>query len=441
MKHVVIIGNGIAGTTAARFIRKQSDYRVTMVSSESDHFFSRTALMYIYMGHMTYEHTKPYEDWFWAKNNIDLVRGYVDKVDVDSQQISIDGHRKLDYDILIVASGSKSNKFGWPGQDLTGVQGLYSLADLNEMELRTSKVDRAVVVGGGLIGIEMAEMLHSRHIPTTFLVREAGYMDYLLPEQESSMIGDEIKRHNIDLRLSTELKEIHGTSGSANAVTTSRDEKIDCQFVGLTAGVSPAVDFLGGSGIEVGRGVRVNEFFETSASNVYAIGDCAEFVDPAYGHRPIEQLWYTGRKQGKTVARNICGSRTPYDKGVFFNSAKFFTIEYQTYGIVPASDTELSQSLLWEDRERQKLIRICYNPSTNQVSGFNLLGVRFRHDQCEAWLKAGAPVDDVIGSLRKADFDPEFVSKHSRTAAQAIGNEITNENERGGRRSASPATT
>ena len=166
MKHIVIVGNGIAGVTAARFIRKMSDHRITIISSESDHFFSRTALMYIYMGHMTYEHTKPYEDWFWSKNRIELIRGYVTSVDTRLRTVLLDGQRPMHFDNLIIASGSKSNKFNWPGQDLTGTQGLYSLADLQEMETRTRDISRAV------IGIEMAEMLHSRHIPTTFLVRE-----------------------------------------------------------------------------------------------------------------------------------------------------------------------------------------------------------------------------------------------------------------------------
>lgn len=419
MKHVVIIGNGIAGTTAARFIRKYSDYRITIVSSESDHFFSRTALMYIYMGHMTYEHTKPYEDWFWTKNRIDLVRGFVNSIDTDAHNITIDGHRRLDYDYLIIASGSKSNKFGWPGQDLTGVQGLYSLADLEEMELRTEAIEHAVVVGGGLIGIEMVEMLHSRHIPTTFLVREDSYMDYLLPKEESAMVVDEIRRHHVDLRLSTELQEIHGESGFANAVTTKDGSRIKCQFVGLTAGVSPSIDFLKDSDIATGRGVHVNEFFETNIQNVYAIGDCAEFIDPNIAHRPVEQLWYTGRKHGKAVALNICKERMPYDKGVFFNSAKFFTIEYQTYGTVPVADSPESHSLVWSDEQRRQLIRICYNPETKIVNGFNLLGVRFRHKQCEAWITAKVTVDHVVDGLRRAGFDPEFANS-TATNAQKI---------------------
>ena len=199
--HVVIIGNGITGITAARFVRKLSGSRITIISSETDHFYARTALMYIYMGHMRYQETKPYEDHFWPKNGLDLVRGYVTKVDTRSKVVCVADGPDLAYDKLLIATGSKSNKFGWPGQDMPGVQGLYGISDLVLMERNTQGINRAVVVGGGLIGIEMAEMLHSRQIPVTFLVRENSYMDYLFPAEESSIINDEIRRHHIDLRL------------------------------------------------------------------------------------------------------------------------------------------------------------------------------------------------------------------------------------------------
>ena len=167
-KHVVIIGNGITGVTAARFIRKLSRCRITIISAETDHFYARTALMYLYMGHMRYQDVKPYQDHFWTDNNIDLVRGYATRVDTAAQTVQIGGGRTIGYDTLLLATGSRSNFFGWPGQDLDGVQGLYGIPDLVTMERWTRNIDRAVVVGGGLIGIEMAEMLHSRGIPVTF---------------------------------------------------------------------------------------------------------------------------------------------------------------------------------------------------------------------------------------------------------------------------------
>ena len=126
MRKIAIIGNGISGITAARHLRKRGSDEIVVISGETDHFFSRTALMYIYMGHMTYEHTKPYEDWFWTKNNIQLMRGWVQELNPETKTLYLSDGKSLTYDVLIIATGSKSNKFGWPGQDLPGVQGLYN---------------------------------------------------------------------------------------------------------------------------------------------------------------------------------------------------------------------------------------------------------------------------------------------------------------------------
>lgn len=412
--HVVIIGNGISGVTAARFIRKRSDdARITMISDETDHFYSRTALMYIYMGHMRYKDTKPYEDWFWGKNRIDLKRDYVEEIDTESKRLRLRSGESADYDVLLIATGSKPNLFGWPGQDLEGVQGLYGIPDLHQMERDTRGIDRAVVIGGGLIGIEMAEMLHSRHIPVTFLVREAGYMDYVIPPQESGMINEEIRKHGIDLRLATELKELLGDqSGRVRAAVTDKGDEIPCGFAGLTVGVHPNIDVVRKSEIDTNRGVLVNEYFETSADDVYAVGDCAEFREDGIGTKRIEQLWYTGRMHGKTVAKTICGERTAYDPGPYFNSAKFLTIEWQVYGDITPVTTADIESVFWMDPKQKKSIRIQYASDSGRVLGFNLMGVRYRHDVCERWLRAGRSIDYVLEHVAEANFDPEFARKH-----------------------------
>lgn len=410
--NVVIIGNGISGITAARFIRKFSDRPITVVSDESDHFYSRTALMYIYMGHLTYRQTKPYEDWFWEKNRIDLVRGYVRHVDTESRRLTLAGGNTMEYTDLIIATGSKSRKFGWPGQDLRGVQGLYNLQDLELLQTTSKGVERAVIVGGGLIGIELAEMLHSRNIHVILLVREQEYWANILPLDEGRMIGKHIREHHIDLRLSTELKEIlPDENGRVRAVVTGDGETIPCTLVGLTTGVMPNVEFLEGSGIEIGHGVMVDDYFRTDAPGVYAIGDCAQFRTSKPGRPPIEQLWYTGRMHGETVARTICGEATPYERGVWFNSAKFFHIEYQTYGFVAPILPEGEQTLYWEHPSGKRAMRINYAADGGVVIGVNLFGIRHRQDVWERWLLDGRTVEYVLEHLGAANFDPEFYTQ------------------------------
>ncbi len=430
MEHIVIIGNGISGVTAARHIRKHSDKKITIVSAETDHFFSRTALMYIYMGHMNYEHTKPYEDYFWKKNRIELKRGYVETVDHANKRLKFADNSLLDYDKLVLAVGSKPNKFGWPGQDLDGVQGLYSYQDLEALEKNApnNKVCKhAVIVGGGLIGIELAEMLASRAIPVTFLVRESSFWNGVLPEGESAMINRHIKNHHIDLRLSSNLKEIIADeNGRARAaVIAETGEEIACDVVGLTAGVSPNIDFLKDSGIELGRGIKVNRMLETNIKDIYAIGDCAEQHEPIGNRRPIEAVWYTGRMMGETVAQTLCGNPTEYKPGHWFNSAKFFDIEYQTYGWVFSKPRENETHFHWKHEDDTKCITVCTETSTGKFLGLNTFGIRMRHEVFDRWLTEGRSTDYVMDHLREANFDPEFYKHFESQILSAYSQQTT----------------
>lgn len=417
IEHIVIIGNGISGVTAARHIRKLSDKKITIISAETDYFFSRTALMYVYMGHMKFEHTQPYEPWFWKKNNIELKNAYVEVVDVKTKTLKLKGGESLNYDKLIIATGSKPNKFGWTGQDLNGATGLYHKQDLETVEKiapNNNACKRAVIVGGGLIGIELAEMLHARDIPVTFLVRETSFWNNVLPKEESEMINRHILEHHIDLRLGFNLKEIKGDeNGNVKAVVIEETgEELACNLVGLTAGVSPNIAFLKDSGIELGRGVKVNRHLETNISDIYAVGDCAEQHEPIGQRRPVEAVWYTGRMMGETVAQTICGNRKEYKPGHWFNSAKFLDIEYQTYGWVWASPKENEQHFYWEHESGKKSIRLSYDKNTHEFLGINNFGIRMRHEFFDKILTEKQSVEYVLEHLADANFDPEFYQLH-----------------------------
>lgn len=415
-RHIVIIGNGISGITCARHLRKMHEgVSITVVSGESKYFFSRTALMYVFMGHMKFEHTQPYENHFWEKNRIELKESWVEQVDFAGKSLIFTSGEKLAFDSLIIATGSKPNKFGWPGQDLQGVQGLYSKQDLELMEGNTREdVQHAVIVGGGLIGIEMAEMLAYKKIPVTFLVRETGFWNNILPKEESELVGRHIREHHIDLRLETELKEIlSDEDGRVAAVVTSKGEKINCQFVGLTAGVSPNIDFLRNTELEVNRGVKVDEYFRTNLPDVYAIGDCAEFEEaPAADRRTIEQVWYTGRMHGETLAYSLCNQPVPYRPGVWFNSAKFLDIEYQTYGTVPAAwDGNQFKNFYWEHRAGKVAFRMLMDLE-GKILGVNNFGFRLRHEVLDRAIRESWSGGKVMARLKHANFDPEFFAPY-----------------------------
>ena len=350
-----------------------------------------------------------------------------ENINTEDKVLILDDDSVIHYDKLVIATGSKSNKYGWPGQDLKGVTGLYHKQDLETLETFSPFCKRAVIVGGGLIGIELAEMLRSRNIAVTFLVREKSFWDGVLPSGESQMINRHIKEHHIDLRLETGLLEILSDgNGKVKAIVTDKNETIECQMVGLTAGVSPNIDFLKNSGIETGRGVKVNRYLETNIKDVYAIGDCAEQRESIGLRRSIEAVWYTGRMMGETLAQTLAGNPMQYNPGHWFNSAKFLDIEYQTYGWVWAQKKEYEEQFYWEHSSGKKAIRMAFNKENRVFLGINTFGIRMRHEFFDKVLSQEKSIDYVMQHLSEANFDPEFFTSHKKEiqeqfTAQFIG--------------------
>ena len=415
--HLVIIGNGITGVTCALTVRRlRPEARITLVSAESPHHYSRTALMYVYMGHLRYPEIKPYEDWFWDENRLSLVHATATALNTAENLVVLDNGTTLAYDQLLLATGSESKLYGWPGQHLAGVQGLYNLPDLEAMTRDTQGISRGVVVGGGLIGVELAEMLHTRGIEPLLLVREARYWGSILPAEEANLVDRQFVENHVPVRYNTELREILGDDqGRVRAVVTTAGEEIACQWVGLATGVAPNLTLAKTSAVEVEKGILVDAFLRTSVPNVFAAGDCAQHRQPAAGEVLIEQLWYTGRMQGETVAHSICGQPTAYRRGIWFNSAKFFNLEYQTYGQAPAEPTAGTSSFYWEHPSARVALRIYFGAAApHAVTGFNAMGLRLRHNVCEQWIRDQAPAATVLAHLGAANFDPEFFPQYEK---------------------------
>jgi len=287
------------------------------------------------------------------------------------------------------------------------------MQDLESMERNSAGAKHAVIVGGGLIGIEVAEMLLTRGIAVTFLVREKNFWGSVLPKGEAELVSDLIRQHGITLKLETSLEKIlAGPDGRAAAVVTSKGESIDCQMVFLTAGVSPNIEPIKAAGIECDRGVLVDDYFATSVPHVWAGGDCAQHRIPPPGRRAVEQVWYTGRIHGEHIAANLCGDGAPYHPGIWFNSAKFFDVEYQTYGIMLPKPADSKSDFFWQHPERAITLRIRFESDSGAVTGMNVFGLRQRHELWENWIHQRSSIQDVIANLGAANFDQEFQRQH-----------------------------
>lgn len=400
--HYVIIGNGVAGITAAFTLRKRDPHaQITVLGGESEYFISRTALMYVFMDRMNRRDLEPFERRKYTENNITLRRVWVTACNAATRTLRLADGSSLIYDKLLLATGSEPNPAPWPGtaNAATGILHFVSLQDLAKWEHLLPTTRRAVVAGGGLIGVELVECLLHHGIEVDFLVREAWYWPMALAPEEGEIIANHLRRHGVRLHLGDEIAEVVANpSRQLTAVRTAQGRELPCQALGVCIGVRPAIDWLRNTQPPpaLNRGVRIQSNFRTSLPNVWAAGDCAELPS---GH--VEQLWYSAKRQGELAALSMLGEPVHYTPPLFYNSAKFFDIEYTTVGV--AGPESFFRRLPGKDVS----IRIMHE-TDGTVTGFNMLGSRWDHQWFETWIAERRTLPYVLKNLRQAQFDVEF---------------------------------
>jgi NADPH-dependent 2,4-dienoyl-CoA reductase/sulfur reductase-like enzyme len=416
----VIVGNGVCGMEAALALRaRDPQARISLVSDEHDHFFSRPALMYIFAGQTSLRDTEPYDRALYERMGFQRVRGHVRHLDAAAKALDLEGGTRLEFDKLLLAVGSVGRKAPWPGSEGPGLHYFVTLRDLEGLDRAARKGGRAVVIGGGLIGVETAEILHDRGLHVTFVIREDWYFPLALDANEARLVTEHMRGHGVDVRLGRNVKDIaRGDGGRPRAVRLETGEEVDCDLVVCAIGVVPNTQFLEGSGLKLSKGgaVEVDDALRASAPEVWAAGDCAN-VTWADGTRRPEQLWYTARDQGRAVARSMLGDEVAYRRGTWYNSAKFFDLEWTTAGFVPVLLNWDNSPLdpgpdvkSWFQRIPGRFVSQRVVVKGDRVVGFNMLGSRWSHEPLLQWIHERRSLPWVLEHLREAQFDEEFTT-------------------------------
>ena len=425
--HYVIVGNGVAGMEAALALRgRDAEARISLVSAEHDHFFSRPALMYVFAGQMRLQDTEPYDRQLYGRMRFERVSKRVRAVDAPEKSLVFEDGSRLGYDALLLAAGSRARPAPWPGSEGPGLHAFVTLRDMEALDRAAAKGGRAIVIGGGLVGVEAAEVLHDRGLHVTFVVRESWYFPLALDRNEAGIVAEHLRSHGLDVRLGVNVDAIARDEGGAvRGVRLSpapghegvAPAEVAGDLVVGAIGVVPNTGFLAGSAIKLSRGgaIETDDALRTSVAGVWAAGDCAN-VTWADGSRRPEQLWYTARDQGRVAARSMLGDEVAYRRGTWYNSAKFFDLEYTTAGWVPlclnpADNTAVDpgpEVRCWFQRvpgrpESQRIVL-----RGDRVVGFNMLGSRWNHEPLLEWIHERRTLDWVLPRLGEAQFDEEF---------------------------------
>ncbi|MGH7566628.1 MAG: NAD(P)/FAD-dependent oxidoreductase, partial [Gemmatimonadota bacterium] len=300
--------------------------RVVILTDESAPFTNRIVLSkeFLKSDELTPERALVLPAEAFRTIGIELrTRERVERLDPEARLVELAGGGRVAYARCLVATGSRPLALPVPGFELPGVHTLRTVEDALALREAARRAERAVVIGGGLIGAEIACALVSRGVGVTLLAREAWFWGHLAPEPVGRAVGRVLVEGGVDLRMERTVVAIHA-DGAELSVETAEGERFRAPLVAAGVGVRYNVDFLAGTGLlEPGRGVRVNERLESGAEALWAAGDVAAFQDPVFGSRHHVEHWLHAQHQGRVAGENMTGERRVFARVSWYDTLLF----------------------------------------------------------------------------------------------------------------------
>jgi 3-phenylpropionate/trans-cinnamate dioxygenase ferredoxin reductase subunit len=326
----VIIGAGLAGATAAATLRQDGfDGDIVVVGEEPFLPYERPPLSKQYLrGDIAFEKTFVRPAGFYERNRIDLLSGArATRID-SARKIVHAGSRHVRYDKLLIATGVRNRRLDIPGMDLPGIFSLRSVADADAIRRHISQGRKALVVGMGFIGAEVAASLVQKHVDVVSIDPSPAPLFRALGARIGQVIAAVHREHGVDALYEDAVIRFEG-NGHVERAITRRGRNIDCDFAVVGAGVEPAADFLEDSGIATDNGILVDERCRTNIPDVWAAGDIANHQHPVFGRRIRVEHFQNAIQQGGAAARNMLGTGSPFEAVPWFWSDQYdLNIQY-----------------------------------------------------------------------------------------------------------------
>jgi NAD(P)H-nitrite reductase large subunit len=341
MTRYVIIGTGVAGIAAANTLRNlENSAEIIMVGDDPHGFYSRPGLAYYLTGEIPEKHLAIYTKEDWKQLKIRFVKGLATRLDPKKHQLDLGGVGGIKYDRLLLATGSTAVPLTVPGANLQGVVKLDDFEDTRQIISLSRRAKNAVVVGGGIIAVEMVEGLMKRGVKVHYFLRGDRYWPNMLDESESHLIEHRLSDEGAIIHYNTEVAEVLGKRGKVAGVRTTKGETIRCELVAVGIGVKARMELAKAAGLATGRGIMTDETLMTSDPDIFAAGDAAEMRDPQSGQAYIDTLWHPAREKGRIAAINMTSRKSKYKKKIAVNVLRLAGVMTTIIGAVGTKDEE-----------------------------------------------------------------------------------------------------
>jgi 3-phenylpropionate/trans-cinnamate dioxygenase ferredoxin reductase subunit len=335
MTTFAIVGAGLAGATAAQTLRDEGyDGAVVLLGDESHRPYERPPLSKEYLqGKSPRDKVFVHPEGWYAEHDVDLRLGVTATgIDLQARRVLTSHGASVQYDSLLLATGSTPRRLALPGSDLDGVLYLRRLDDSDRIRAAFAGRPRVVVVGAGWIGLETAAAARVAGLSVTVLEHAEAPLERILGSRMSGVFSQLHRDNGVDLRCGVTISELTGTSGRVTGVRLGDGTVIEADLVLVGVGISPETGLAEAAGLAVGNGITVDEYLRTSDPAVYAAGDVADAFHPLFSHRLRVEHWANARRQGAVAARSMLGQDAVYARLPYFFTDQYdLGMEYTGY--------------------------------------------------------------------------------------------------------------
>ena len=321
----VIVGAGLAGASAAAQLRKDGfEGRVMLLGEEAEPPYERPPLSKAYLrGETQREQLGARAQTFYADHSIDLwTSTRVIAIEPSASEVVLEDDRRVRYDRLLIASGAAPRRLELPGSNLAGIHYLRTVDDADGIRQAAAQARRAVVVGGGWIGAEVAASLRQLGLPVALIAPGSVPLEGVLGPEIGAIYRDLHAEHEVELVMRQRVVAFRGHT-AVEAVETADGTRVDGDLIVVGVGSQPRTELAAAAGLAVGDGILVDDCLQTSVPGIFAAGDVAAAWHPLLGARTRIEHWDNARRQGRAAARNMLGKGEPYARIPYFYSDQY----------------------------------------------------------------------------------------------------------------------